>query len=88
LKPKVAFLSCEVYDGDLMAVRSAILSCPSLLGRSLEDRIKPRFEAIVSIGMDPSRVTLSILTRTNAMFDTWLANRKNELMAKEMDGWR
>jgi hypothetical protein len=87
LKPKVVFLTNEVYSGDLVALRSAILYHPSLLGYSLENRIKPRFEAITSIGMDPSSVTLSILSKTNDTFYTWLENRQSELMAEEMDGW-
>ena len=87
LKPKVAFLSSEVYGGDLVALRSAILSSPAMLGLS-PGRIKQRFGAIISIGMDPTTTSLSFTKLKDDKFDTWLANRKKELMAKGLHDWR
>jgi hypothetical protein len=73
-------LSSQVYGGDLVALRAAMLGLST-------GRIQQQFGAIVSIGMDPNKTSLSFLKLKNDKFDTWLANRKIELMAKDMHDW-
>lgn len=60
-------------------LRDTVLRLPTLLGYSLEQRIRPRVEAIVRAGVDPSScITIGIPMKQEA-FDEWLQRRAKKL---------
>lgn len=65
-------------------LRDSVLRCPSLLGYSLDNRIKPRVEAIIDAGLDPSSITVGI-PKKQAAFETWLQSRKAAAIRKRLE---
>lgn len=80
LQPKTDYLrkSFGVNDDDNHeALQEAILRLPTLLGYSLDKRIRPRLQAILEAGLDPSRITVGI-PMTEEKFEGWLHRRKEK----------
>lgn len=79
LVPKMAYLdSCFPHTSDL---RDAVLRLPTLLGYSLDKRIKPRMEAILNCTtLQPGSITIAIPMKEES-FVKWLDRRD----AKEKD---
>jgi mTERF domain-containing protein len=81
LEPKRTFLF-ETFGDDRAAVKAAVLRLPTLLGYSLEKRIRPRIEAILKRNLDPAIITVGIpMTQDN--FDLWLMRKANKVDLKE-----
>jgi mTERF domain-containing protein len=76
LHPKIEFLSGVLGDREL---RGAILLQPSLLGYSLDKRIRPRMKAILDIGAHPRAITVGISMKDDA-FRLWLNGRRARLV--------
>ena len=55
-------------------LRDIVLRLPTLLGYSLEQRIIPRVQAILNMGLHPSCITIGI-PMTQPAFDKWLLRR-------------
>lgn len=76
LHPKIEFLRGVLGDREL---RGAILLQPSLLGYSLDKRIRPRMQAILDIGAHPRAITVGISMKDDA-FRLWLNGRRARLL--------
>ncbi|GAX16525.1 mTERF domain-containing protein, mitochondrial [Fistulifera solaris] len=77
LEPKRTYL-LEAFGDNRAAVKAAVLRLPTLLGYSLEKRIRPRVEAILDRKLDPSIITVGIpMTQDN--FDVWLMRKTNKI---------
>jgi mTERF domain-containing protein len=82
LEPKRTYLF-EAFGDDRAAVKAAVLRLPTLLGYSLEKRIRPRVEAILERKLDPSIITVGIpMTQDN--FDVWLMRKTNKMELKAL----
>jgi mTERF domain-containing protein len=81
LKPKIDYLS-EVLDRD--ELKKAALILPTLLGYSLDKRIRPRMAKILESGVDPSAITVGIPMKDDA-FDQWLNGRRARVRLKHID---
>ena len=55
-------------------LRDIVLRLPTLLGYSLDQRIIPRVQAILNVGLHPSCITIGI-PMTQPAFDKWLGRR-------------
>ena len=81
--PKIAYLrkAFEHFHGGSQGkeyLRTSILRLPTLLGYSLEGRLRPRMGKILEEpSLDPSRITVGV-TLTQSKFDTWLSNQKRK----------
>ena len=76
LLPKLEYL--EKVSGDSNSndtVKSMVLKQPTLLGYSLEKRIRTRMEKIISSGMPPDKITIGI-SMTEEKFRCWLSSSK------------
>jgi mTERF domain-containing protein len=69
LIPKLDYLKNFFNTDD--GLRDAILRCPTLLAYSLENRIRPRMEAMQQSNIDPQCITNTI-TMTQKNFDEWI----------------
>jgi mTERF domain-containing protein len=74
VRPKAEYLLGE-FGGDRMEMRQAVITLPTLLGYSLEKRIKPRMLQILDSGMEPIKITIGI-TMTEEKFQEWLGASK------------
>ena len=95
LRPKAEYL-LRAFQSSTEDFREAILLQPTLLGYSLEKRIKPRMELIQQYGLPPRKITIAI-TLKEENFESWLVSqtmspeekaavrqqRKNQQRAKE-----
>ncbi len=82
LQPKVEYLR-EGFGSDDDALRGAILCLPALLGYALDTRIRPRLEAILEAGFEPS-VLVRCMTMIKENYEGWLHRRI--LKGKVSDG--
>ncbi|CAJ1934222.1 unnamed protein product [Cylindrotheca closterium] len=78
LKPKVEFLQTQLGPEELS---KAIDRLPTLLGYSLDNRIKPRLMQILEAGVDGGSITVGIPMKEDK-FEGWL-DRRAKKMAKE-----
>jgi len=77
LRPKIEYLR-DAFGGDEAKLRRVALTLPTLLGYSLEKRIRPRMKRLVAIGSDPKKITIGI-TMKEEKFDEWLLNTRYKL---------
>jgi mTERF domain-containing protein len=73
LSPKLEYLR-QAFNNSLDEVRDAILLQPTLLGYSLEKRIRPRMEKILKSGLQPKKITIAITLREDR-FESWLESQ-------------
>lgn len=59
----------------MLELRQAVLTLPTLLGYSLEKRIKPRMERILDAGLEPIKITVGI-TMKEDNFSKWLNSQR------------
>eukprot|EP00557_Chaetoceros_sp_GSL56_P012899 CAMPEP_0176482726 /NCGR_PEP_ID=MMETSP0200_2-20121128/3531_1 /TAXON_ID=947934 /ORGANISM="Chaetoceros sp., Strain GSL56" /LENGTH=656 /DNA_ID=CAMNT_0017879065 /DNA_START=91 /DNA_END=2061 /DNA_ORIENTATION=+ len=81
IRPKAEYLLKE-FGGDRMEMRQAVITLPTLLGYSLEKRIKPRMGQILDGGLQPIKITVGI-TMTDKKFQGWLDSSKRTGDAKK-----
>ena len=79
LRPKAEHL-LEAFDGDRAALRETLLRQPSLLGYSLEGRVRPRLCRLADIGSGPGAISICI-SMTDAKFEEWLSGRERKIAA-------
>jgi Uncharacterized protein conserved in bacteria len=72
--PKAEYL-LEEFGGDRMEMKQAVITLPTLLGYSLENRIKPRMRQLLDRGLQPIKITVGI-TMTDKRFRQWLDSTK------------
>lgn len=82
LVPKTNFL-LGAFHNSIDELREAILLQPTLLGYSLEKRIRPRMELLQQNGLEAKKITNAITLREDA-FQLWLSSQgmSNEQKAK------
>lgn len=69
LLPKIKYLERVVVSHE--TVKAMVLKQPTLLGYSLEKRIRPRMEKILTAGLSADKVTVGI-SMTESKFQGWL----------------
>ena len=74
LQPKVDYL-VEAFGGNQDVLRAVVLQIPALLAYSLENRIRPRLEAIIKAGLAPSEIKNGIVFKDDD-FEIWLKNKR------------
>jgi mTERF domain-containing protein, mitochondrial len=76
LQPKIDFLKGTLQDDvtTTTLLRDTVLRLPTLLGYSFEKRIRPRVEAILKAGLDPTCITVGIPMK-HEDFESWLQRR-------------
>ena len=86
LGPKVDYLRDKLGQEELS---QSLQRLPTLLGYSLEKRIKPRLEAILNARVDGSALTVGIPMKQET-FDAWLPRRavkkKKKMKSKTASG--
>ena len=80
LKPKVEYLE-RVLGKEKLA--SALERFPTMLGYSLDNRIKPRLEQILAAGIDGEKLTVGLPMKQEA-FEEWLERRSQKLSAVQI----
>jgi hypothetical protein len=79
LKPKIEYLT-EMMGNDVAVLKAAVLKQPTLLGYSLDKRIRPRMEQIINADVDPRAITVGIPMK-DAAFQLWLNGRRIKSLA-------
>jgi hypothetical protein len=82
LEPKVDYLSAMLGKDELSL---ALDRLPTLLGYSLDKRIRPRLERILEAGVDGGSVTVGIPMKEEA-FDSWLNGRALKAKRLQKEG--
>ena len=77
LAPKAKYL-LDQFGGDRFELRQAILTLPTLMGYSLDKRIRPRMTRISEKGVEPIKITVGI-TMTQDNFEKWLENKSSRI---------
>ena len=77
LAPKAKYL-LDQFGGDRFELRQAILTLPTLMGYSLDKRIRPRMTRISEKGVEPIKITVGI-TMTQDNFEKWLGNKSSRI---------
>lgn len=76
LEPTVAFFTADLC-GEQEEIKSAVMSCPSILSRSLDKRMVPRTQLMrekeIKPRFGPHKWVVS--TYTDAQFTRWLEGR-------------
>lgn len=74
LAPKLSFLR-GILKASIEDIRTAVVSCPSLLGYSLESRIRPRVSLMIERGIDPqfTKHKWLLTTISEDKFEDWMA---------------
>ncbi len=72
LQPKLDYLRDTLQSDSVL--RDTVLRLPTLLGYSLEKRIRPRMKAILKADLDPSCITIGIPMKQE-VFESWLQRR-------------
>lgn len=78
LQPKLDYLKGALQTGAPTILRDTVLRLPTLLGYSFEQRIRPRVEAILDAGLDPSCITIGIPMKQDD-FQLWLERRADKI---------
>jgi mTERF domain-containing protein len=81
LQPKVEYLGDRLGEEELS---SALMCCPTLLGYSLENRIRPRLEQILAAGVEGRKITTVIPLKEEA-FNVWLESRLRDVLQRDTD---
>lgn len=76
LEPTVAFFTADM-SGGLEEIKAAVMSCPSILSRSLDKRIMPRAQQMRDKEIEPrfGPHKWVVSTYTDAQFNRWLDGR-------------
>ena len=76
LEPTVAFFT-EDMSGGMEEIKAAVMSCPSILSRSLDRRIMPRAQRMRDKEIEPrfGPHKWVVSTYTDAQFKRWLDGR-------------
>lgn len=77
IQPKLDYLNQILHGDETTELRDAVVRLPTLLGYSFEKRIRPRVEAILEAGLDPSCITIGIPMKEQD-FVVWLERRANK----------
>ena len=80
LQPKVDYLVTILKTQENL--KQTVLRFPTLLGYSLDKRLRPRMQALLEAGEDPSNIVVGIPMRQDK-FDTWLHRKRNKRLLQE-----
>lgn len=88
LQPKLDYLNAALQSQSTTTTTAATLGdtvvrSPTLLGYSFEKRIRPRVEAILEAGLDPSCITIGIPKKQDD-FDSWLRLRADKFHKRQL----
>ncbi|CAN0466210.1 unnamed protein product, partial [Discosporangium mesarthrocarpum] len=77
LGPKLSFFR-DILGASTRELRLSVLSCPSLLGYSLEHRVRPRVTAMLEFSLVPQFAEHKWLltVHADAVFKGWLAQQQ------------
>lgn len=82
LMPKLEYLDeALAIAGSAHAVKDAVLKQPTLLGYSLDKRIRPRMEQLIAAGVNPTKITVGI-SMPEESFQEWLSSSQAKAFAR------
>ena len=82
LEPKATYL-LNVLDNNETEFKQLLLKLPTIMGYSLEKRIKPRMNKLIKYGIPPSKI-ITAITFTEIKFEDWLETTRYKLEQRNL----